>query len=927
MARMDNDPSGSEERLFRVALHALPPRFRQEYGSELEAFHRARLEEEGDSSLARISLRCRAALDLALGAAQEWGREVSRTLRRFPSRPAGHPGSPGAPGGPGGSISRPGAPGLTLTLDLLVQDLRFALRGLARTPGFTLVAVSSLALGIGIFAATFSLVQEIWLKPVPGVTGAEHVVELLVVHRGMEQDAWTYPDFADLHATDTPLSGLAGWKERNGTLTTAQGGESVRMMYVSADYFRLLGVVPTRGRDFSRAEDVGPGQHPVAIVSHDMWQDRLGSDPGILGRVLTLNQTPYTVVGVAPPDFKGHRVMQAGTEIWVPLAQDPWVAGEDPLTRDRQFQWLRVLGRLREGAAVDEANAALETVFERLAAEYPESNEGRSARAYPFGPVPASGRATSLMGTYVLFGLLGLVLLIICGNVAGMVLARSVTREREIAVRMALGSGRRRLAGLLLAEALLLAVAGGGAGLLLGVWGMGVAYALVPDVPPMAFSLEGPVLGVSLALTLVTALAVGLLPAIRFSRPDLVSSLKEDSGGGGRRAGRIHRIAASAQAGLALILLVCCGLFLRAVGVMGERDLGFAPERLLTTRIDLSQHGYASEGAAGVFLDQIRERLGALPGVESVSIADGIPLDLVGNFTSASRSDRGEEAQGQVSVEFTRVDESFFETIGTPVLQGRGFEDSDDLASEPVIVITESLATRLWPGEEAVGQQLRTTLTRDPERDFTVVGVVAEVASSRAAERWPNVFVPLRQNHGTRVMVLVRSVGDPATVSRSVQEALLDLEPGLPFPAMVTSESLVAQSTQSQKMSAAVAGALGFLALLLSAIGVYGVVAFSVTCRTREIGLRMAMGATRETVLKGIFRDAVTLALPGLVVGALLAAGAAAAFRAELLGLGPTDPVSFLAASALLFLTIVLASLVPARRASAIDPMSALKRE
>lgn len=908
-------PHGGE-RLFRLALRALPRAFREEYGEELLAFHRERLRETDGRPWFRAKVWGSAIRDLAQGALLEWAREARRRLG------GGRAMAP-APVEP---LARPVPPGAAVALDLLLQDLRFATRGLARAPGFTSVAVLSLAIGIGAFAATFAVVQETWLKPVPGVTRADEVVEILVTRHGSELDAWSYPDFDDVRRADTPLRALAGWKDREGTLGTARGGERVRMMSVSADYFRVLGVAFTQGRDFSEAEDRGPGQHPVAIVSYDMWRDRLGSDPGILGRVLTLNQTPHTVVGVAPREFRDHRVLRAGTEVWVPLAQDLWVAGTDPLTADRGFQWLRVLGRLQAGATVEQANAALEGVFGRLAEADPETNEGRSARAYPFGPVPALGRAESLIAVSVLFGLLGLVLLIICGNVTGMVLARSVAREQELAVRTALGCGRRALARLLLFEALVLSVLGGGLGLLLGVWSMGAVYTLIPGAPAMAFRIQGPVVGVTLALTLTTVLGVGLLPAIRFSRPGLVSSLKEDGGGGGRRAGRIHRIAVSAQAGVALVLLVFCSLFLRALGVMAHRDLGFEPEGLLTTTLDLSQLGYASGEEARPFLDRIRERMGSLPGVASVSIADGIPLDLVGNFTRVSRSDAPEQEGGGIQVEFTRADERYFGTAGTPLLQGRGFQAADDASSEPVIVITESLASRLWPGENPLGRRIRGSVSRDPAKDFTVVGVVSDVASSRAAERWPTIYLHLRQDPPTRVMVLVRSVGDAATVSRSVREALLELEPALPYPAVVPSESLVQRSVQGQKMSAAGAGALGVLALLLSALGVYGVVAFSVSCRTREIGLRMAMGATRDAVLRGVFRDAVKLAVPGLAVGALLAVGGAALLRAELLGLGPADPVSLLAATAVLLVVIVVASLVPARRAAAIDPMAAVGR-
>ena len=384
--------------------------------------------------------------------------------------------------------------------------------------------------------------------------------------RGAEYEVGSYPDFEDLRVASTPFQDVAGWRDWTGTLTTREGGEQVNLTYVSANYFRVLGVVPIRGRTFFDSEDVGAGQHQVAIVSHDMWQDRLGGDPDIVGRTVTLNRTQYTVVGVTPEAFKGHRPLQEGRDFWVPLMQDPVVVGEDGLAGDRDALWLRALGRLKEGATLGEANASLRIMFARLEEQYPETNEGRSARALSFGPIPARGRTESTLLLGLSFGVLGVVLLIICGNVAGMVLARSVTREKEIAIRLALGSGRARLVRLLMMEALVLAFVGGGLGLLLGVWGLDAAYAAIPGFPEIAFGFGGPVVGFTLMVTLGATLAVGLVPAFRFSRPELVSSLKDDSGGGGRRVGRIHRYSASAQAGLALTLLVTSSLFLRRWG-------------------------------------------------------------------------------------------------------------------------------------------------------------------------------------------------------------------------------------------------------------------------------------------------------------------------------------------------------------------------
>jgi putative ABC transport system permease protein len=532
-----------------------------------------------------------------------------------------------------------------------------------------------------------------------------------------------------------------------------------------------------------------------------------------------------------------------------------------------------------------------------------------------------------MMGIAVGFGLLALVLLIICGNVAGMAVARGVAREQEIAIRLALGSGRFRVARLFLTEAFLIAVLGGVLGVLFAQWGLGLATPFIPDMAEVSPGAGRGLVPLALAVTLVATMAVGLLPSIRFSRPELVSSIKDDSGTGGRKVGRIHRYSASAQAGLALCLLVTSALFIRALGFMEQKDLGFQPENLYTVRINLTQEGMETRELAEPFLARVREAMGGLPGVRSVSVADGVPVDLVGNFTGASRADQPDPAFGRVQVEFTLADEGFFETIGTPLLQGRGFEPSDDVGSERVVVITQSLAEDLWPGEDALGRSLWSGMTGEGPQAFTVVGLVPDLASSRPTEDWPHIFAARRQIFYPRIMVVVRAEGDPSVVSRAIRSTLLQIEPDLAYPAVVSSESLLERATGNQRFSARAAGGLGLLALLLAAIGVYGVVAFTVSSRTREIGLRMAMGATRGSVLRKVLGDGVRLALPGLILGSLASAGLAVAVRAEFFGLSPVDPVSFLVAGGALFAVVVLASVAPARRAAALDPMRALKSE
>jgi predicted permease len=540
------------------------------------------------------------------------------------------------------------------------------------------------------------------------------------------------------------------------------------------------------------------------------------------------------------------------------------------------------------------------------------------------------GRSDSLLGTAALFALVCVVLLIICGNVAGMVLARSATRGREIAVRVALGSGRARLVRHLMVEAMVLAVAGGALGVLSAFWVTGAirATSIGAQLPAsIDFAPNWAILAFSLVTTLATTLFIGLFPALRFSRPEIISSLKDDTGGGGRRVGKVHRLAASAQAGLALALLVTSGLFARSLDLMERRDLGFEPNGLLITRIDLSREGYEDPEEARLFLGRLRQVVASIPGIDSVSISDGIPLDLSGNFTRVSRADQAEGEGVRVTVEFTRASDEYFRTIETPLLRGRGFESTDGPSSEPVAVITQSLAERLWPGEEALGRQARFALINVDSRAHTVVGVVPNVASSTATRDIPHLFVSARQTYNARNMIVIRGRSDSSGLVRSIQTAILSVEPTLPLPDVIASETLVQRSTSGHRVTATTAGGFGLLALILSAIGVYGVVAFAVANRTREIGLRMALGATRAGVLKGVLGDAVRLAVPGLVVGALLAAAMGVIAQSELMGLSPIDPVAFGAAAAVLFMIVLLASLVPARRASNVDPMDALRYE
>jgi len=824
----------------------------------------------------------------------------------------------------------------------ILQDFRFTFRGLPRARGFVIVSVLSLAVGIGVNAAVFTVINAVWFAPVPGMTGQDRIVDMVPVIRGQDYWSWAYPDFENVRDAHTPFESVTAWAERDATFGTEEGGMRARVAYATSEYFHVHGALPRMGRGFLDSEDEGPGQHPVVVVSHNFWQNQLSGRSDILGQSLLLDGIFYTVIGVAPEGFRGARINLWSLDLWVPLFQHPDAAGDASVFRDRGSVSVQVMGRLRPGATISEARAAVQTVFARLATEYPETNQHRTVKAVSFGRFPAQNRHLEAVAVVGICGLFAVFLLIICGNLAGMALARSAAREQEIGVRLALGSSRIRLVRHLTIEAGILTVIGGGVGIVLAMTAMTRVSPvdLGISAPGATFEPSGWTLALSLALSFVAAQAFGLLPALRFSRPELVSVLKDDSRGGGRRVGRFQRYAASSQIGAAFLLLLMAALFLRSLERTDESQIGFRPEGMAVTDfatggtflgyLDLSEEGYPSmEEGGSALVDQLIESIGSLPGVASVALSTGFPLDRARAHISVNPADQPSSDSTGVRVDYTLVTEGYFSTIGTPIFQGRALLRTDDRTSAPVAVITRSFADRLWPGEDALGRQFSQAGAENRAHAWTVVGVVGHVASSAVTEDLPQMFVPLRQARSPHLIILVRSdTGtDPAALAGPVREAIRSVDPSLPIPRVVPALSYVARATQEQRTNGTITGGLGLLILLLSAMGVHGVVALAVTSRTREIGLRIALGATRAGVIRGVLGDALRMAGPGLLAGGLLAAGTAAALRSMLLGLSPVDPISFLSVGVLLLFVVVTASLAPALRASGIQPMEALRNE
>lgn len=809
-------------------------------------------------------------------------------------------------------------------MNALAQDLRFALRSLRKRPVFTVVAVLSIALGIGFNAAIFSGANALLFRPVEGVTEPDRVVEVGRTKRGQGFDTFGYRDFLDLRNGVAPMEHVAAWRTAPLSWGTDEGGERIHGMTVSPGYFPALGARAARGRLFGADEDTRGGP-PVVVVSHRFWQERLGGAAAVVGSTLDINRTAFTVIGVAAEGFRGH-IPMFDVDVWTPIARVELAEPTfDPGLYDRRDAvWLHVLGRLAEDESVKDADAAAKAVMARLAQDYPETHGDRSARVVPLGPVPGGGRSLVAGFFGVLLSLVGLILLITAANVAGMLLARAASREREIAIRLALGSGRGRLVRQLTAEAVVLFLIGGGAGTALGFVGARVLSGFsLPGPEPITIdvSADATVLLFALGLALVTGVVFGLIPALNASRPDLVPALKAE-GRGGRRRGRLRRGLATGQVGLSLVLLVAAGLFLRALERAGDVDAGFEPDGVLVASVDLSLDGYAEvEGVA--FQQRLVPALRSRAGFETAGLASDLPLDLASSGTPVwPEAVRDPETDG-ISAEFTIVSPGYFETLRIPVYRGRTLMPSDGASATPTVVINRAMAGRLWPGTDPVGERLRFGGPDAAPR--TVVGVVADVKNQTLGETVdPMVYLPTAQYYRSDMYVVARG---PGVTPGSLRQSILDLDPRLAVGTVQELEAVSGVGLLPQRVAAGLTAGMGGLALFLSVLGVYGVVAYSVVQRRREIGVRMAVGATRGSVLGLILRSGLRLALPGLVVGAALAFAATRLLRSFLFGVSPTDPITFAAVAGTLLVAVAAASGIPALRAARQDPVGSLRSE
>jgi predicted permease len=818
-----------------------------------------------------------------------------------------------------------------------LQDLRFAARVLVRNPGFTAVAVLSLALGIGANSTIFTLVNAVLLRPLP-MQDPDRLVAVFTTDERNRGSFFNYmqtsrPNFQDYLKSNDVFSGMVAHSGLALAFSGKGEPEQIFGELVSGDFFGVLGVKPALGRAFLPDEDKVPGASLVTVLSDSFWQRRLGGDPAVVGREITLNGHAFTVVGIAPEGFKGTNAIFAPA-LWVPTMTHPQLATGflKENMEARRALIFGMTGRLKPGVTLVEAETRLKAIAGQLAREYPDDNGGRSVALLPLSQATINPgfrenmtRAASLLLTVV-----GLVLLIACANVANLLLARASARQREVAVRLSLGASRGRLVRQLLTEGLLLALVACVLGLLIAYWAQGVLWSQRPpglalDAIDLTPNLR--VLGFTLAVSLVTAIVFGLAPALSASRPDIVGELKQRGGPavGGNRPLNLRSLLVAGQVALALVALVAAGLFVKSLGNAQRIDPGFDHEKLAVLTIDLGAQGYGEQQARD-FQRRMLERAAALPGVERATLASGVPLFQGGFMRTVFPEgvDSSDRKNGKL-VQLNTVEPGYFETMGISLLRGRDFAASDHPESTRVVVVNETMAKQFWPEQEAVGKRFK-FFGQDWWNE--VVGIARDGKYNFLGENpQPHIYLSLTQTFEPAVSLHLRASGDPATALGMARREVQSMDRVLPITNVFTFGEILRQSLWAPRMGAALLGVFGLLSLVLAVIGIYGVMAYSVNQRTRELGLRMALGADQADVLTLVVRQGVTLAAFGIAVGLALAFAGTRLVGNLLFGVTTHDPLVFAGIPLLLALAALLASVQPALRAARVDPAVALRIE
>jgi len=825
-------------------------------------------------------------------------------------------------------------------LETFRQDLVSGIRMLRKSPGFTLVAILSLALGIGANTAIFTIINAVFLHPLP-VEEPSRLAEMFT------RDAQTIDTNANFRLTGTSLPNYEDYRDHNSVFTGLSavvfplplnlGGraepQQVNGVLVSANFFDVLGVKAYRGRTFFPDEDKKVGSGSVVVLSYSLWTRKFGSDTNVIGQNITLNATSYTVVGIAPPDFKGIVSLGPPDVLWIPLSMRDYILSGQikALENNRRFRWLSIAGRLKPGVTVQQAEAAMKTIAAGLEKEYPRDNKGRTVVLFPLNE-SALGinqrRQFSLAGG-ILMGVVGLVLLIACVNLANLLLAQAAKREKELSIRAALGAGRARLVRQLLTESTLLSLLGGAAGLLVAFWGRKLLWSFRPPFLPdgsIDLSFDGRVLGFTFLVSILTGLIFGIIPAIKASSTDLNEVLKLGGRGGalGWTHNRMRSLLVISEIALALVALVGSGLFLRSMQNAQQFNPGFESKKLFQLFFDLGALRYDADHGQQFFRDAI-DRAKSIPGVAAAAVSSN---GIFGGGLAGTVFREGEQTDPNnrgTLVNLDYVTPGHFDTLRIPFLRGRDFTEFDRENTTPVVIINEATANLLWPGQEALGK--RFSIVTTPTM-LQVVGVVATSIVIRIGEDpQPVAYFPMRQQYSPFATLVVRTTGNPESVLAAVRTQVQQLDKNLALTNGLTVQQLLAQGLWPARMGAALLGLFGFLALILASIGIYGVLAYSVAQRTAEIGIRMAMGAQPAQVLRLVLSQGMRLAALGAAVGLVAAFPVARLASGLLYSVSAADPITYGGITFLLMSVALLACYIPARRATRIDPLVALRFE
>lgn len=811
-------------------------------------------------------------------------------------------------------------------LEMITQDLRYGWRLMVRKPGITTVAVLTLGLGIGANATVYSWIESGLRRPLPGVADPDRVVMMDAMTGTRDTIAISYPDFVDYRAhRPAGVDDVVAYTIVPMSLRTGNESQRVWGQIVSGNYFDMLGVRAALGRTFAPEEDVTPGRYPVVVLSHQFWRRHFDGDPGVLGRSVTLNGHAFTVIGVADAAFRGNEPFLS-MDLWLPMMMQPAAMAGDRLTA-RGSTFLQSMVRLKRGAAIARVQADLDVISRNLAATYAEDND-RSVRLYEVWRAPGRSGAAMLPGLTVLMAFAAVVLLIACANVANLMLARAVNRQLETAVRLALGASRRRLVQQLLTESALLAAAGGVAGLVIASWTDNAIQALVPPMPiPIVLesSVTAPVLAFTMIVTALSALIFGLAPALQHSASTMLSALKASAASvtASPSRARLRRFLVIAQVAASLVLLVSASLFMRTLRNAQAADPGFSTRNGLLATIDLAPAGY-DEARGRAFYRDLLARVRTIPGVDAATVAGRVPLIFwtvgdvrmqVDGYTPAPNED--------LIVDSNRIGSDYLRTMGIALMEGREFTDRDTAGTPDVGIINETLARRYFAGHSPIGGRIRLG-----PRSVEVVGVARDGKYTWITETpRPYLYLSAAQWYRPDSVLHVKTAGNAGALVSAIQQEMRALDANVPLFEIRTIAEHLQLATILQRQLAHGLGAFGALALLLAMVGLYGVIAATVAQRTPEIGMRMALGATRLDIAALVLKQSLGLTLAGVAIGLAGAFGVTRLFKSLLVGVSATDAVSFAGTAALLVLVSLVATYLPARRAAVLDPTQALRQE